>query len=710
MGRPRRHGKKKPTRKKPRTYARGTLETNPRGYGFVKTTEGDFFIPESKMNGAFDGDLVEVSGMAPKGPSRGSGTHARRGKGASSERRIEGRVVRVLDRAHDYLIGRYEIAGPFGIVIPDDPRINYDIFTPLSEGGDIPEGSLVKVRILEYPTRRSSATGTVEEVLGSSEDGSLMIERIIARHNLETRFSEGALTEATAATLDIPAALSDGYRDIRDRFVFTIDPDDAKDFDDALSIGILSAGEVSRMDLFTTRDLKRGLITGAPGLKADATVVRLGVHIADVSRYVPWGGSLDLDARKRATSTYLVDRVIPMIPPALSDDLCSLRPGVDRLCMTADLYVTEDAKLVAYDLYPAIMNSSLRLTYGQALEILRGEGCAQVLAASSSDASSVQDVPRLLRIASSLAKARERYRESLGALEFETKEAKVILGEDGEPLSIEIREKNDATQLIEEAMIFANEIVACHLLSHDQPCAYRVHEQPAKDALVGLIPPLQGFRWFTKTMAEGVRAGDPFALQSILEACAGRPEAEMVTMLILRTMMRAVYSPEDIGHYGLGLAAYCHFTSPIRRYPDLIVHRMLKALLGKRPGLFDQEAASLKWLCEHSSEMERVAESAGFDSQKAKIVEYMAGYLGLEFPAIISGVTTYGIYVRLENCAEGLVPIRALGSEYFAFDAARYVLKGTDTGREYRLGQRIDVRLVKADLVACHLDFEPVSS
>lgn len=705
--------KKHSTRSKPKGSPRGTFEANPRGFGFVKTSEGEFFIPESKTRDAMDGDIVEIAPVRSdrkKAPGAGAVAPGKRGMGTRPRagKRDEARVLRVVERRHTELIGTYEVAEPFGIVVPEDPRIKHDVFTQRSKNPDIESGAMVRVRILEYPTRKSAATGEVIEVFGEEGSTDLSIERIISRYNLETAFSEGSVAEAAAAKLDVKAALDGGYRDIRDRFVFTIDPTDAKDFDDALSLECTAAGEF-----------------------------RLGVHIADVSAYVGWGSSIDLDARRRATSVYLADRVIPMLPPELSESLCSLRPGEDRLCMTVDLVLDASARLLEYDVYPAVMRSAARLTYDQAQMLLDelsdgvdvlGGGATQAGAgvgaaggagaeagansatgagaeASATRAGSIDPLTWRLAACSQLARARQRHRASQGGLEFTTKEAKVALDSDGHATGIVVREKTQATELIEEAMIYANEVVATYLSDREMPCAYRVHEAPAIDSLEALVPILQEFKWFTSEMAHGLPTANSHVIQQVLAACDGRIEQEMVTMLVLRAMMRATYTPDNGGHYGLGLRCYCHFTSPIRRYPDLMVHRMLKESLGFAQGGFKDQAKSMKWLCEHSSEMERNAEAASFDSQKAKIAEYMAAFLGEEFDAIVSGVVSYGLYVRLENCAEGLVAVRTLGDEYFAFDGAKHQLRGVESNAAYHLGQRVCVRLVEADADLARLDF-----
>lgn len=680
---------KQRTRRKQSAHPRGVLNVHASGYGFVPTAEGEFFIPERAMNGAFDGDLVEVAPAS-------SGPHARKGRKGNSRQgddKPQARVLRVLDRAHDTLVGRYEVAEPFGVVVPDDPRIPYDIFTMRADAPDVPDGALVRVRIAQFPTRHSAATGVVEEVLGQAGDGTLGVDVIIARHKLETRFSEAALAQAAEAALDAEGALAQGYRDIRDRFAFTIDPADAKDFDDALSIDFVFADalEAPLLASFGDSDAFADFKKGKRGLW------RLGVHIADVSHYVPWGSSIDLEARRRATSAYLVDRVLPMLPPALSDELCSLKPGEDRRCMTVDMYLDDSAQVVAYDAYPALMRSRARLSYDDAQAVLDG---ANPPVSGEGDA-----LEQRIRQCDAIAKKLAAFRRSQGSIDFASTEAKVRLDADGKPLAIVLRTKTDATELIEQAMILANETVARHLAGQEWPCLYRVHEKPSADALAALVPVFQEFPWFTEAMHAHLIMGNPHTIQGILAATAGRPEHELVSSLLLRAMKRAVYKPVNDGHYGLGLSAYCHFTSPIRRYPDLVVHRMLRAALTKRSGCFDQEVQALPWLAEHSSEMERIADAAARESQELKMIEYLAPSVGQTFPGIVSGVSVHGLYVRLECTAEGFLPIRALGAEYFAFDPDRYTLVGEETGKAYRLGQRIAVMLKAADPLTRTLEF-----
>ena len=699
---------KSSTRKKPRSNPRGVLDVRFGGYGFVKTAEGEFFIPERKMGYAFNGDLVEIAPL----PKRGS--YARHGEAAASASGCPvARVVRVLGRAHDSLIGRYEVCEPFGIVIPEDPRIAHDIFTMRADNPEVPDGSLVRVRIVTFPERNAAATGVIEEVLGPADESAVDIELIVAHHGLETEFSAAALDQAAQAVIDEDGALREGYRDLRDRFTMTIDPADARDFDDALSIDSVyltaNGTVVAADDTCGSSDPCFGLgVDQSPfGPKAgqlraqgSSSLIspnqdfkrcwRLGVHIADVAHYVPWNSALDMDARRRATSVYLADRVIPMLPEALSADMCSLKPGCVRRTMTVDMYVDGHARLLSYDIYPALICSHARLTYDQALDALGDPA---------------DEIGERLRALSELAKARHAARNARGGIDFSTVEAKVRLDDEGRTAGIDLRRKTEATQLVEEAMIFANEVVAHHVAEREFPCIYRVHEQPAADALAGLIPVLQEFPWFAGIPEALFVAGNPHTLCEVLAAAAGRPEEELVSSLLVRAMQRAVYRPDCAGHYGLASSHYAHFTSPIRRYPDLMVHRALKALGKGESADRYAPAKDLAWLAEHSSAMERVADAAARESQECKIIEYLQQFIGTRFSAVISGVATYGIYVRLENTAEGLVPVRALGREYFALDPARHCLTGQETGKVWRLGNRVEVRLEQAQPRTRTLEF-----
>lgn len=657
------------TRRVARSRPRGIMQLNPEGYGFVRTSEGEFFVPHAKLGGAFDGDLVEVSPL-PANASKGR-SHEGFGGGRYGHKPAA-RVASVIERAHEVVVGRFEATEPLGVVVPLDPHIPYDIFTQLSEAPDVEDGAIVRVRIAQFPSRNSAATGHIEEVLEHVDGLDEGVDAVVARHKFETTFSDAALAEAHGVSIDEVGALASGYRDLRERFVFTIDPDDARDFDDALSIE-------------QVEDQGRLLW-------------RIGVHIADVSHYVEWGSALDLAARRRATSVYLVDRVIPMIPEELSCGLCSLAPGEVRRSMTVDLYVNERAQLARYEIYPALICSNARLTYGEALEMLEGEGEPAATEGGKHAQGQRETLiqPRLLQL-SRLASLRHAQRERKGGIDFDQPEARVRLDEAGRPQGVELRRKNAATSLVEEMMIWANEVVAEHLSRAKFPCVYRVHEAPDLEGLARLVSIFEEFPWFGKIDPVGFFTGSQHALQQAVSASRGRAEGELVSSLVLRSMKRAVYREKNCGHYGLASATYCHFTSPIRRYPDLMVHRMLKAELFGRPEKFDQMTTNLGWICEHSSGMEREADDAQRESEELKLAEYLQRFVGQSFSAIVSGVSQGGLYARLENTAEGFIPVRTLGDDYFSFDAARYTLTGEETGARYRLGQRIAVVLFAVD-------------
>ena len=657
------------TRRVARSRPRGIMQLNPEGYGFVRTSEGEFFVPHAKLGGAFDGDLVEVAPL-PANSSKGR-SHEGFGGGRYGHKRAA-RVVSVIERAHEVVVGRFEAAEPFGVVVPLDPHIPHDIFTQLSEAPDVEDGAIVRVRIAQFPSCNSAATGHIEEVLEHVDGLDEGVDAVVARHKFETAFSDAALAEARGASIDEVGALASGYRDLRERFVFTIDPDDARDFDDALSIEQVEG--------------------------QDRLLWRIGVHIADVSHYVEWGSALDLAARRRGTSVYLVDRVIPMIPEELSCGLCSLAPGEVRRSMTVDLYVNERAQLARYEIYPALICSNARLTYGEALEMLEGE-CEPAASEGGKHAQGQREtlIQPHLRQLSRLASLRHAQRERKGGIDFGQPEARVKLDEVGRPQGVELRRKNAATSLVEEMMIWANEVVAEHLSRAKFPCVYRVHEAPDLEGLAQLVPIFEEFPWFGKIDPVGFFTGSQHALQQAVSASRGRAEGELVSSLVLRSMKRAVYREKNCGHYGLASATYCHFTSPIRRYPDLMVHRMLKAELFGRPERFDQMTTNLGWICEHSSGMEREADDAQRESEDLKLAEYLQRFVGQSFSAIVSGVSQGGLYARLENTAEGFIPVRTLGDDYFSFDAARYTLTGEETGARYRLGQRIAVVLFAVD-------------
>ena len=603
---------------------------------------------------------------------------------SSQGARRSGRIVAVLQRAAQALVGVYTTDGGLGIVTPIDPRVPYDVFcnaadNPMARGGDV-----VSIRITTYPTRRTACSGVIEEVLGRQTDEGIETEVLIRRHSLETDFSAGTREQAAAASLDVEAARSEEWRrDVTDRLIVTIDPIDARDFDDAVSVEQLEEGRL-----------------------------RLGVHIADVSQYIAFGTSADLDARRRGTSVYLADRVIPMLPERFSCDLCSLNPDVERLAITVDMILNPDATVAEVELYPSIIRSRARLDYDMVEEYLEGRGHLPT-----------PDIEELATRLAKIADRRFQMREQRGGIDFDTTETKVILDQNGKVEDIVLRRRTRATGAIEEAMVLANEQVALYLEQRLAHMVFRVHGAPSKDALIALIPLLTELDYPT----EGLLRLDPHALQRVLAIAKNRPEKDLINMRVLRSMKQAVYSTVNIGHYGLALDSYCHFTSPIRRYPDLIVHRLLKAALagcfdatGEYSGALARKSDSatspalvglkdmygqLDWLARHCSEMERVAQDAAYESIQMKLCEYMEAFIGQTFSGIVTSVSSAGLFVTLPNTVKGLVPIQTLGSEYFEYDADYARLIGSETETTYHIGQRLDVVLVAVSVRDMTIDY-----
>jgi len=627
----------------------GKITMTRRGYGFVDAQDGDFYVSARDTAGAMHGDIVVVRPDTNRGKQGRSGV-----------------VVRVLERAVSQVVGRFEKHGSIGIVIPADRRIRHDVFVASNATGDAKTGDIVVARIIGYPSRNQSAQGVVEEIVGREGDADIEIEIVIREHGLRTDFPDDVLRSAEAITLDVTAALArePERRDIRDRFTFTIDPVDARDFDDAISI-----------------DRTDGLL-------------RLGVHIADVSHYVPWDSVIDEEARLRATSVYLVDRVLPMLPEKLSNEICSLNPDEDRLSFTVDMWLDDNAVIQRYELFGSAMRSDRRFNYGQVQRMLEGDE-------PFTDRESELALKDFARIAQRI----QDRRVARGGLDFETVEAKVRLAEDGTPVEVVIRERTQATNMIEEAMILANEVVARHMRDAKVPMIYRIHENPDPDALERAAVVLKEFDYPIKD----IHGASPATFQRIIKYAHTRPEKRLINSLLLRALERARYVDYLGGHFGLASQAYTHFTSPIRRYPDLIVHRLLRAQL---KGEMDTDpntvgmAPELTWLAEHSSFMEREAEMAENDSVRFKLCQLMADHIGEAFPAVITGVQTFGMFVQLENTAEGLVHVDSLADDRYRYDPQRFMLYGEDRGNRYRLGQAVEVRLTNVSVTEARMDFE----
>lgn len=696
MGRKRgRGGHRKPTRTERRPQLLGTVRMTPAG-AFVETAEGSFKLTQRGMREAMAGDTVAVS------------LH----RGPGGERRAQ--VESVEERSQLSIVGTYSQAGPLGVVRPLGGRAKQDFFVPPRDTSPqrlgVGEGDIVSARIVSYPSRMESGVVTIERRIGASDAPDLGVQAVMARYDLTDEYPERALAEAEGLQLDVEAALADPLRrDIRDRFVLTIDPVDARDFDDAISISRTSTGGWN-----------------------------LGVHIADVSHYVTWESSIDLEARSRATSVYLADRVLPMLPERLSNNLCSLVPDEDRLAFTVDIELDARGRVKGSRAYPSAIRSRVRLDYQAADYLLvpdaeaaselaqKDPGCAErAEAARTAAAAHGVDVAAFLHDADALAAARREIRRRRGAIDFETSETHVRLDAQGLPVSIEQRRRTAATSLIEEAMLLANECVAKKLAAHDVPAAFRVHEAPSPDELTAAAHVLLETGAIDHDAACAIMAAEPRRIERVIEEASGTPSAALVNALLLRAMQRAVYRPHNLGHYALGADAYCHFTSPIRRYPDLLVHRALKLQLAReRLGRREAEArmhelagvgqqsmgAIMPELCRQASTRERVADAAASATQKVKVAQFYAERIGERFAGTVVWIDTMGMFVRLdETGAEGLVRMKALGGgEWWDFDEPRMMLIGEETGRLIRMGQRVIVELARTDAVRGHVDFKLV--
>lgn len=656
----------------------------------VETAEGVYRLGSRSMREAMPGDRVYVS--------------LHRGKGGARRAVVE----HVIDRAVAAIVGVFEPAGPLGAVRPLDARIKQDFFVLPADDSPrrlgVEPGDIVSARIVDYPSRTESGVVTLERRIGDANEPSLGIECIMARYGLVDGYPQAAVDEAASLAVDVEGALADPLRrDIRDRFAITIDPVDARDFDDAISVA---------------RTVRGGWM--------------LGVHIADVSHYVDWGSAIDLEARRRSTSVYLADRVLPMLPERLCNDLCSLRPDEDRLAFTVDIELDAQGRVRTYEPYPSVIRSRVRMDYGAADALLReGEpdGAALDAAARGRAELAVEaarangvDLRAFLRNADALARARREIRRKRGSIDFDTPEVHVLLDEAGMPVDIVTRERTAATSLVEEAMLLANECVAEFLADRDLVSAYRVHEDPSPDSLASAAKTLTELGAVEGGLAAGIMLGDPRAINAAVEDAAGTAFAPQVNALLLRAQQRAVYKSHNEGHYALGARAYCHFTSPIRRYPDLIAHRVLKVALAKHelgkkealvraPRLTGKGPQALEaicpQLCRQASDNERAADAAANASQKVKVAQLYASRIGERDTGTVSWISDLGAFVRLDATgAEGLVRMNALGAEWWDFDDVRLTLTGESTGTRVGLGCRVVVEVASVNVLRGHLDLK----
>jgi len=637
---------------------RGKLQQHPKGYAFLIPEDrelSDIYIHANDLKGAMNNDTVLVR-ITSKG---------------SRDGRLEGEVARIVQRANEEIVGLFEHHESFGIVVPDDRRLNRDILVKPEHFRGAVTGQKVVVRMLKFPEGRSTAAeGEIVEILGHKDDPGVDILSIIRKHRLPEQFPPEVLEEAERVPDRISEADLVGRRDLRGKTIVTIDGEDAKDLDDAVCVEPLPNGNI-----------------------------RLGVHIADVGYYVRENTALDREAFLRGCSVYLVDRVIPMLPHRLSNGICSLHPNVDRLTMSCEMEIDPSGNVVSHDIFPSVIRTVERMSYTNVRKILVDRD-PEVMERYSG-------LVEQFRLMERLAMTLRAKRMARGAIDFDFAESKVIVDPSGKPIDIVKRQRSIAEQIIEEFMLAANETVAEQFHWLKVPFIFRIHEEPDPEKMFSFIEFVANFGYVVRGKGNRVH---PRALQTLLEEIEGTKEQTVISTMMLRSMRQAKYDAQSLGHFGLAAEYYTHFTSPIRRYPDLVIHRIIREFLeGKlTEERQDALAARMPEAARQSSERERIAVEAERETDALKKAEFMMDKIGEEFEGIISGVTSFGIFVELENTVEGLIRLSDLTDDYYHFDEKHMVLIGERTSRVFRIGDEVRVRVARVNLDERNIDFEMV--
>ena len=636
---------------------KGKLSLHKRGFGFLRPEDiemEDIFIPPNAINGAFDGDIVLVEVQKH---SQGDNQ--------------EGEVTTILTRGTTRVVGEYRASKHFGFVVPDSKKVVDDIFIPKNQNLGAVDGHKVLVEITKYREEESNPEGHVIQILGHKNDPGVDILSIIFQHGIEIEFPDEVMKAAEAAPDTINEEELKGRTDLRDEFTITIDGADAKDLDDAISVKKLDNGNHE-----------------------------LIVSIADVSYYVEEDSPLDKEAYERGTSVYLVDRVIPMIPHRLSNGICSLNPDVDRLTMSCRMEIDSAGKVVNHDIFQSVIHSDRRMTYDAVNNMLDSGDEALI--------SEYSDVYPMLQEAEALAKILRGRRERRGAIDFDFNEAQVLVEADGTPADVVLRTRSVGERMIEEFMLAANETVAEHFHWMEVPFLYRVHEDPKEEKLRQFFEFVTNFGIIVKGKGNEIH---PRALQEIIEEVEGRPEEMVISTLMLRSMQQARYAEDNLGHFGLSAEYYTHFTSPIRRYPDLVVHRLIRKYLieGKTDRKTINEIdAELPDIAEHTSNRERRAQEAERDTDDLKKAEYMIQHVGETYEGVISGVMNFGMFVELPNTIEGLVHVSYMTDDHYQYQERHMALIGDRTGTVYRIGDPVEVEVLSVNLEERLIDFKVV--
>ncbi|GGK03550.1 ribonuclease R [Lentibacillus kapialis] len=639
---------------------RGRIQMHAKGFAFLipdDDTRTDVYIHHSDLASAMNNDKVMV----------------RIEKQHDGGNRPEGTVIRVLERATHQVVGTFEDNKSFGFVVADDKRIPNDIFIPKSMNGGAVSGHKVIAHITKYPEGRMSAEGEIIYILGHKNDPGIDIISIIHKHGIKVDFPEEVLDQAANTPEHIDSSDIENRRDLREEQIVTIDGADAKDLDDAVSVKQLENGNF-----------------------------QLGVYIADVSYYVEENTPIDEEAFERATSVYLVDRVIPMIPHRLSNGICSLNPQVDRLTLGCEMEINTTGDVVNHEIFQSVIKTDERMTYHDVNKILNEK--------DENLRDRYKPLVPMFENMEKLAEILRAKRMGRGAIDFDFKEAEVLVDDTGKPEDVVLRERSVAERLIEEFMLAANETVAEHFHWMDVPFIHRIHQDPDENKLQQFFEFIAGLGYVVKGTANEIH---PSALQKVIEEVKGKPEEMIVSKLMLRSMQQAKYDPGSIGHFGLATDFYTHFTSPIRRYPDLTVHRLIRTYLidkkldGNTIGHWKERMPEI---ARHSSEMERAAVDAERETDDLKKAEFMQDKIGEAYTGVISSITNFGLFVELENTIEGLVHVSYLTDDYYHYDDRNHAMIGERTGNMYKIGEEVDVRVVKVNTDERVVDFELVNT
>ncbi|ABR49694.1 ribonuclease R [Alkaliphilus metalliredigens QYMF] len=635
----------------------GRLQGHVKGFGFIisdNPEEDDVFVPANLMNGALHNDRVIARVSVP----------------TTQSKRSEGDIIRILVRANEEIVGTYEDSRSFGFVVADDVKINVDIFVSKSEANGAKNGDKVVCAITKWPGARRNPEGKVIEIIGHKDDAGTDILAIMRKHKLNPNFPQAVEAEIKDLPDEVPDSEKKDRVDLRDLQMVTIDGADAKDLDDAVSIERLEEGNY-----------------------------RLGVHIADVTHYVREETALDKEALARATSVYLVDRVIPMLPRKLSNGLCSLNPKVDRLALSVFMEVASNGKVVKHEIVESIIKTDERMIYEEVSDILEHDDAEL----KQKYDYLVQDFQWMEKLATIL---RGR-REERGAIDFDFDESKVLLDDKGRPYDVKKLERRVANRIIEEFMLVCNETVAEHFYWMNIPFIYRVHEDPSAERLEEFNKFIHNFGYHLKGLTTEIH---PKALQDLLKKIKGKKEETVINTLMLRSLKKARYSAQSLGHFGLAADYYSHFTSPIRRYPDLEIHRIIKeSLKGKlSQKRIDKLSQTVPVVAEQSSTRERVADEAERETEDLKKCEYMAERIGEIHEGIISGVTSFGMFVELGNTIEGMIRLSSLADDYYIYHSESHSLIGERTKKTFRIGDEIKIQVAKVTVAQREIDFNLV--